>query len=169
MGKLYFFSVVLLLCLSCKDTDKDSGLGEIKKVEFSAAKLPKKAPISPTASAILKDWVEFNAFEGSFEALYKAEGDEGLGLVMEDLVEKQKLLEESSFPADFDTPQIKSRLKVIKTYILKVRFRLEYRVDAVEAVIELARAYNAFRKQFTITVNSKLDTNILLDEKTQDL
>jgi hypothetical protein len=52
---------------------------------------------------------------------------------------------------------------VIKTFILKVRFNLEYRVDATESAVALANAYNAFRNQFTVTINSTLDTNILLD------
>lgn len=163
MGKLYFFGMVLLFSLSCQEAPKDTGTTAIKEVEFSSVKLPKKAPISPKAQAVLKEWVEYNALETSFDALYKAEDEEALALVIEDLVEKQKLLEASTFPEEFNTPQIKSRLKVIKTYLLKVRFNLEYKVNAIESTMALAKAYNAFRNQFTVTINSALDTNILSD------
>ncbi|MEJ1223088.1 hypothetical protein [Sediminicola sp. 1XM1-17] len=164
MGKILFFGAMALFLFSCKEGNTGADKVETQEVVFNLKSLPKKATINPEAKVVLKDWVEFNALESSFDALYKVQDKEGLTLVVEDLIEKQKLLETSSFPEEFDVPQIKSRLKVIKTTILKTKFSLEYGVDTKEPATALAKAYNAFRNQFTVIVNSRLDTTLILNE-----
>ena len=113
---------------------------------------------------ILKDWSEFDAVETSFDALYNVENREDLKLVIEDLIEKQKLLEASEYPEIFDKPQIKSRQKVFKTYFLRVKGNLEYRLDPQEPVLEMINAYNAVRNQFNVSLNNTLDTKLILGE-----
>ncbi len=164
MGKIFFFGAVFLLVISCKEGNTGVDKEQAQEVVYDFKNLPKKTGINPEAKVVLKDWVEFNALETSFDALYKVQDKEGLTLVIEDLIEKQKLLEASAFPEDFDVPQIKSRLKVIKTAILKTKFNLEYGVDTEEPTTALAKAYNAFRNQFTVIVNSRLDTTLIINE-----
>ncbi len=164
MGKILFFGALFLLVFSCKDGNTGTDKPQTQEVVFNLKNLPRKATINPEAKAVLKEWVEFNALESSFDALYKVQDKEGLTLVVEDLIEKQKLLEASAFPEEFDVPQIKSRLKVIKTTILKTKFSLEYGVDTKEPTTALAKSYNAFRNQFTVIVNSRLDTTLILNE-----
>lgn len=164
MGKIFFFGVMVLFLISCKDSNKGLGKESTDEVVFNMENLPVKSGINPEAKIVLKDWVEFNALETSFDALYKVQDKEALILVVEDLIEKQKLLEASVFPEEFDVPQIKSRLIVIKTAILKTKFSLEYGVDTEEPTTALAKAYNAFRNQFTVIVNSRLDTTLILNE-----
>ena len=164
MGKILFLGAILLSLISCKEGNKGVDNEQAQEVVFNLKNLPNKTGINPEAKLVLKDWVEFNALETSFDALYKVQDKEALTLVVEDLIEKQKLLEASSFPEDFNVPQIKSRLKVIKTAILKTKFSLEYGVDTVEPATALAKAYNAFRNQFTVIVNSRLDTTLIFNE-----
>lgn len=164
MGKILFLGAILLSLISCKEGNKGVDNEQAQEVVFNLKNLPNKSGINPEAKLVLKDWVEFNALETSFDALYKVQDKEALTLVVEDLIEKQKLLEASSFPEDFNVPQIKSRLKVIKTAILKTKFSLEYGVDTVEPATALAKAYNAFRNQFTVIVNSRLDTTLIFNE-----
>ncbi|MEB8328004.1 hypothetical protein OO009_01445 [Flavobacteriaceae bacterium KMM 6897] len=164
MGKILFLGAMLLSLISCKEGNKGVDNEQAQEVVFNLKNLPNKTGINPEAKLVLKDWVEFNALETSFDALYKVQDKETLTMVVEDLIEKQKLLEASTFPEDFNVPQIKSRLKVIKTAILKTKFSLEYGVDTVEPATALAKAYNAFRNQFTVIVNSRLDTTLIFNE-----
>ncbi len=124
----------------------------------------KKSAVNAKAALILSDWSEYNALDTSFDALYTVENREDLILIVEDLIEKQKLLEASKYPEMFDKPRIKSRLKVFKTFFLKIKGNLEYRLDTEEPVLETINAYNALRNQFNVTVNNTLDTKLILDE-----
>jgi len=164
MRKLFYFGMCILLLFSCKQRQNVEQLADTSAVEINVEKLPKRSNLNAKSRAILKDWPEFNALEISFDALYKVENNEDLILVIEDLIEKQKLLAESEYPEAFDKPQIKSRQKVLKTYILKVKAALEYRIDAVQPTIEMVEAYNAQRNQFNVIVNNTLDTKLIFDE-----
>ena len=164
MGKLFFFGIAFLMFISCKQ-EKDASLEQdVSGVGFNGNKLAPKVNLNPKTTAILKNWPEFNALEASFNALYKAKNKEDLSLVIEDLIEKQKLLEASTYPEIFNKPQIKSRQKVFKTYILKVKASLEYGTAIGKPVEEMVSAFNAYRNQFNVIVNSTLDTKLILDE-----
>lgn len=84
-------------------------------------------------------------------------------MTIENIIEEQKLLEASEYPVEFDKPQIKSRQKVFKTYVLRVKGDLIYRLDPEKSVIEMINAYNTQRKQFNIVINSALDTKLILE------
>ena len=165
MRKLWVVSLIILLFVSCK-RDQNADLNEAgTELEFKNEDLPKRVRINPRASSIIQEWPEYNAFDTSFDAIYNATNDEDLILAIEDLIEKQKLWEDSTYPESFDKPQIKSRQKVLKTYILKVRTALEFRDDFTAATIDMIHAYNALRSQFDIIMNSTLDPKLLLDEE----
>jgi len=164
MGKLYFVGIMVLLFISCKQRQNTEPWAANSQGEFDAKKLPRSVNLNSKSALILKDWPEFNALESSFDALYKAENTEDLILIIEDLAEKQKLLAASKYPEAFDKPQIKSRQKVLKTYILKAKAALEYRVEPMESIIEMTEAYNALRNQFNVLVNNALDIKLIFDE-----
>lgn len=164
MGRILFYVIVFLLMGSCKQQGIKEEVQEKTEEFFSVDSLPKPNRINEEALAILKEWQEFNSLETTFESLYRVANREDLQLVMEDLVEKQKTLETSTYPVTFDKPQIKSRQKVFKTYILKTKGNLEYRDGTKAATEEMINAYNAFRNQFNVLVNSKLDTILILND-----
>lgn len=154
----------LLAGVSCKK-EKSAEVEVVEtEVFFNVDSLPKPIPIHNKASEIIKDWQEFKGLETTFESLYRVDNREDLTLVIEDLIEKQKILEASSYPKAFDMPQIKSRQKVFKTYILKTKGSLEYRTGVKESTLEMVTAYNALRNQFGVLANSVLDTNLILNE-----
>ncbi|MCG2460850.1 hypothetical protein K8352_08825 [Flavobacteriaceae bacterium F89] len=163
MGRSIIFVVFAFILFSCSQDKKEEMKGNVSDV-FPVEKLPKLMNISQNARDVLKDWPEYNALETSIKALYTVKNDEGLSVVIEDLVEKQKLLEASEFPSTYDTPQVKSRLKVFKTYILKVKANMGYGIETLTPLGEMVGAYNAMSDQFMVTVNNTLDTLKLLDE-----
>jgi len=131
---------------------------------ISTEKWPNKLAVNAEAKTILNDWGEYNALETSFDALYTVENRDDLSLTIENLIEKQKELAASDYPEKFDSPQVKSRQKVFKTYILKVKGDLIYRTDPQESILQMLAAYNALRNQFNVIVNNRLDTDLILEE-----
>jgi hypothetical protein len=59
---------------------------------------------------------------------------------------------------------VKGRQKVVKSYILKTKGDLEYRLNPENSIKELITAYNALRKQFDVTVNNTLPTDLIENE-----
>ena len=164
MGKLFFSCAIVLLFVSCKQGKEKSLTGASLVDEISTVNWPKKATVNATAMAILNNWSEFLTLDSSFDALYNVENEEDLKLVIENLIEGQKLVESSTYPEKFDVPQIKSRQKVFKTYVLKTKGNLEYQQDIQEPVSEMITAYNAYRNQFNVIVNNTLDTKLILED-----
>ena len=165
MRKVFVLLTVLAVLLSCKKDRKQSGMNEIAKTEFNIENWPKKIVINANAAIILADWPEYAALETTFEGIYSVENTEDLSFVIEDLIEKQKLLAESEYPEAFNKPHIKSRQVALKTYILKTKGSLEYRLDPQEPVIEMIETFNALRNQFNVILNSRIDLELILDEE----
>ncbi len=156
--------VLGLLLMGCKgESDSRESTG-ISVIEIDATQLPQRSNINSRASEILKDWPAFQEMETSFDALYRVENNEDLILVLEEMVKRQNDLEDSKYPEVFDIPQVKSRQKVFKTYLLKLKAASEYRTEIMPPAIEMLEAYNAFREQFNIIANNTLDLNLILDE-----
>ena len=116
------------------------------------------------AMEVLKNWTEYNALKTAVKKIYTTETKEDLVVVLEDLIEKQKLLEASAYPEVFDKAAIKSRQKVFKTYLLKIKSNLVYDINPRIAVIEMVKAYSALNNQFSIVISSTIDPKILFDE-----
>lgn len=163
MRKVLFFGACVLLFVRCRE-DKVKVISEDLTYEISTEKWPKKSHLNARAQLVLKDWSEFSDVDTSFDALYTVVNREDLSLVIEGLIENQKLIEASDYPEIFDKPQIKSRQKVFKTYFLKTKGNLEYRIDPEEPVLEMINAYNALRNQFNTIVNDTLDIKSILGE-----
>ena len=157
--------LLFFIFFSCKDKTQEVAVEEDSGYELSTEKWPKKFSVNPKVQAILREWPEFNAMDISFDALYNADNREDLSLTIENIIEEQKLLEDSKYPKEFDKPQIKSRQKVFKTYVLKVKGDLIYRLDPEESVHEMINAYNSLRRQFDILLSSTLDPSLILEEE----
>lgn len=164
MKRMLFFAFLILVFISCKDQKQIPVEDGSSEYELSTEKWPKKLPVNSNAQAILNDWKEFKAFETTFDALYNVENKDDLALAIDDLIEKQKDLVASTYPDKFDIPQIRSRQKIFKTYMLKIKGDLFYRLDPQESILQMFEAYNAFRNQFNVVVNNTLDTNLILEE-----
>lgn len=165
MGKTFFFVIVLFAFFSCNG-DKNKVVANADSVfEISTESWPPKINAKAATATILKDWKEFNIMETSFDALYKVGNTEDLSLVLEDMIEKQKLLEKAEYPEPFDKPQIKSRQKVFHTYILKTKGDLIYRIDAQTSVVQMIDAHNDIVNQMNTITGNTLDLKSLLEEE----
>lgn len=164
MRKLFVFGITFLLLFSCGNTQGTEQSINPDELEFDVQKLPKKSVLNSGAKAILETWAEFNDLDIAFDGLYAVENNEELILLIDEFIEKQNALAVSNYPETFDIPQVKSRQKVFKTYVLKVKATLEYRKDPLEPTIEMVNAFNNLRNQFNVMVNYNFDSKMILDE-----
>ncbi|MCP4977273.1 MAG: hypothetical protein GY931_14025 [Maribacter sp.] len=165
MHKLLIVCLLVFTFLSCKEKTQEVTDEDTSGYELSTENWPNKLSVNSKAKTILGEWPEYSAMDISFDAIYNAANREDLSLTIENIIEEQKLLEDSTYPAEFDKPQIKGRQKVFKTYVLKVKGDLIYRLDPEASVHEMINAYNALRKQFNVMLNNTLDTKLILDEE----
>jgi len=165
MRKILVASTLVLLLVSCKDKVQVSDTNEDAEYSLSTDAWPKKFKVDSAVRGILNEWPEYIAMDASFDAIYTVANKDDLSLTIENIIEEQKLLEASKYPDEFDKPQIKSRQKVFKTYVLRVKGDLIYRLDTEQSVIEMIKAYNTQRKQFGILLNSTLDTKLIFEEE----
>lgn len=163
MRKILFFGLIFLSLTACKQGAQEV-TEETTAFDISTKNWPVKSKVSAKTATALKEWPEYVELDQTFEGLYTVENTEDLSLIIEDLIEKQKLLAESGYPEAFDKPQIKSRQKVFHTFILKTKGDLEYRTDPQLSVGEMIDAYNALRNQFDIISTNTLDIKKLLEQ-----
>ena len=134
---------MLLLLISCQGEKNTTVTTDDSAFEISIEKWPKKSILSAKTQESLKDWDEFYALETSYDAIYTIKNTEDLKLVLEDLIEKQKLLQASNYPEALNKAQIKSRQKVFHTFILKTKGDLIYRIDVQKSALQMIDAHNA--------------------------
>ncbi len=165
MLKIRLLFLTIFFFISCNDEQNQQTDATDLSAAYDFSKLPKKVATNAKANAILNNWEAYGIFEASVDAVYKAENREDLLLTIDNIIEKQKELEASDYPETFDQPQVRSRQKVFKTYLLKVKASLEDRTDVLPPAKEMIQAYNAYRNQFNVAVNSALDINLILDDE----
>jgi hypothetical protein len=165
MRKLLGLLVIFLILLGCKKNKDNAQETQNTELGFQYQKMPPKLAINPEATKIVETWKEFMNFAASMDVLYKATNNEDLILAIDDLIEKEKQLAEGTYPELFDVFQVKSRQRVLKTYIYKVKASVLENQETTEPTIEMLEAYNAMRKQFNVIVNSQLDKKLILDEE----
>ena len=130
--------------------------------------LPERAVINSRAREIVSSWPEFLSLEKSLDGFFRVENNEELSLLLDELIDKEKAVAESDYPELFATPQIYSRQKVFKTYLLKTKATIIYRTDPRPPAEEMIRAYNDLCTQFNTLVNNQLDKELLNEENDTD-
>jgi hypothetical protein len=164
MRKFYFLVVLLTLLQGCRNSGDNTSVSDAAAGRFPVDSLPEKAGITAGGRQLLDTWEAFFTMDQSIDAIYRTGNREELRLLLEELIEELKEVESSDYPPALDNAQVKSRLKVFKTYLLKANASLEYRTDPLEAVGEMLEAYNALCREFTILKNNSLDAKLLQDE-----
>lgn len=153
--------LIFALLWSCKRGEEASQSQQPKTPIFQLQNRVPKFPLNPKATALVETWEAFVALEKSVDVLYKARSTEDAILAIDDLIEKESLLAQSSYPERFNTLPIKSRQRVVRTYLYKVKFSLLENQPATAAAVEMLQAYNALRRQFNSIVNNVLDSTLL--------
>ena len=144
-----------------KETDLDMVITNFEAVNF----LRKNTRYCKQFDTIVID--EFTAFAQSMEDLTKLKPG-GIAPFLLGAIIKCNALLRYQIPAPFDTPEIKSRLKVIKTALLKARYySVEERQQELDESYEaLFIAYTAYLKRiedFSLDLQEEQESNDVID------
>ena len=164
MRKCVFLFLFFLVIISCKEEAAKEVEVEEVPGSFSIQDYSKLQELAPDATEIVSSWPEFMAMEISMDVLKRASNTEDLKLAIEDLIEKEKALAESSYPKTFDILQIRSRQQLLRTFLYKVKGNLMDSREINESMEELITAYNAFKKQLNSISEKSLDVQLILNE-----
>jgi len=164
MSKFSVFILLLLLFSGCNTKVEQAQDTLQESTVRDAEELPAPAQIDPMAREILDGWAEYQSLEERIAVLMEAQNEEEMKLLLEELNQICKRLEESTFPEAFDRPAVRSRLKVIQTYLGKLEAALYYRLEYQEPLRELMTSYNALREQFNVTVRNTLSPELFENE-----
>ena len=164
MAKISFFLLLGLLLSGCQSSGDKAveSAGEVPPVELQ--ELPPAVRIDPMAREVLDGWPQYQSLERRMPGLVEAQNEEELKLVLEELDQICEQLEQNAIPEPFERPSVRSRIKVIRTYLEKLQATLYYRLPYEEPMRELMEAYNALGSQFNVIVRNTLTPELFEDE-----
>jgi hypothetical protein len=147
--KLLVAIVAICMCYSCNEDKKEIRETNQEKIaiEKNEKKLPSIIALTGNAKTSIEEWTEFTDFDAELRRLNDEEID--LATLYAELLRRQIELRESEFPEKYDTPAIRSRLLVLRTYLGKAQAGL---LENDQQVItkdkeDIIKAYNAVRMQ----------------------
>ena len=118
---------VIRLCYACVNAPEEKKVAEVKEQKPLQLKQENielyQLKQDSLIDSLLLPIEEFTAFTQSMEDLTKLK-PEGIAPFLLGTIIKCNALLRYQIPAPFDTPEIKSRLKVVKTALLKARYYL---------------------------------------------
>ncbi len=165
MVKYLFPFLILVIIAGCKEKQSEVEETSQEPASFSIQDFPKIIDMETEVQSLVGSWPELMALESSFTVLKRATTIEDVKLAIDDLSEKEKALALGDYPETFDKLQIKSRQRVFRTFLLKVKANLVDNRDINESMEQMINSYNAFKNQFNVLNNSTLDVKLILDEE----
>ncbi|MCO5725119.1 hypothetical protein [Robiginitalea marina] len=164
MRNFFIVLVLAMLAPGCGSPEKKDKEQLQPEAWVGIPDLPSAVPINPGAREVLEEWPQFLSLEERIAALSQTRSREELQLLLEELSQICNQVEENAIPLTFERPSVRSRLRVVRTYIGKSDAALLYREDHGEALMELMQAYNALREQFNLIINSTLKPELFETE-----
>lgn len=156
---LLFFLSIISLTSCTKDSQKNNIEVEAKDTVQTVIKIPALVNLNSKVLPEIASWSTFKALEIEIKKLYDFDDDENFSFIIEELIKKEKELSTSDFPEKFNTPSVKSRILVLKTYVLQAQAAIEDK-ERKEVIMKqkekIIIAYNALLKQF----NERLEENL---------
>lgn len=162
---------VIMLCYACVNAPEEKKVAELEEQRPLQLK-QENIELYQLKQDILIDSLllpieEFTAFTQSMEDLTKLK-PEGIAPFLLGTIIKCNALLRYKIPAPFNTPEIKSRLKVVKTALLKARYySVEERQQELDESYEgLFIAYTAYLKRiedFSLDLQEEQDSNNVID------
>ena len=164
MSKISILMLALLVVSGCKSREEPPEQSTVETASSGVPELPPPVRIDPRAREILDGWAEYQSLEERMAVLAGAGDEEEMKLLLEELSQICDQLEKNPIPEAFDQPSVRSRFKVVRTYLGKLEAALFYRLDYREPLFELMESYNALREQFNVITSSTLSPDIFEDE-----
>jgi len=85
-------------------------------------------------------------------------------MLVQELIEKDQIILNEVYPEALNFPEIKSRQRVLTTFLLKTRAEILLSQDPKLATQELVQSFNALRDQINMLTSPKLNLNTFEDD-----
>jgi len=156
------FFILITFSISCaKEGQKEN---EVSKEEDTTIikntlKIPPLLKLDAKVLPEVASWSTFKGLETEIKKLYDYKNDEDFSFIIDELITKEKELSVTDFPEKFNTPSVKSRVLVLKTYILQTKASIDDKESTAIIMKQKEKviiAYNGLLKQF----NEQLEENL---------
>jgi len=163
MKKILFFAALFLLfsCGSKQENSKDTAVVS-SLIDYSD--LPAFSPLTAAVDSVLLNWPTYQALDSRMGALSLVVSVPDLKILVAELLEKEQSILKEGYPKAFNLPAIKSRQRVLRTFLLKAQAQILLDQDPRGATEEVIVAFNALRDQMNLLLAPKIDLNNLEDE-----
>ena len=159
--KYLLFLCSLLLVISCNQKQEKEGVEQAVINVLDYSDVTTFTPFSTKVDSLLQEWPSFTAFNGRIQAISSVVSIPDLKLLVDELIEKEQQISQEAYPEVFNLPEIKSRQRLIRTYLLKTQSAIVLAQDPRSATDELLLAFNALRAQMNLISSPKIDLNTL--------
>ncbi|WP_340075865.1 hypothetical protein [Leptobacterium sp. I13] len=146
----YLFLFLILGISSCKQQQKNPDVTPEEKQENTpVSAIPKLISLNNNVEKNVSSWVALKDFDLEMRKFYTSNSS-NIFFQIDELIKKEKELSESEFPEKLNVPSVKSRIIVIKTYLLEAKdMQLQADPIAIEKQkTKIINAYNALNSQF---------------------
>ncbi len=150
----------ILLLTACRQETPEAGNQSLPNAGQDSVPLPPTLALSAQVQDSIQGWAALANLQQRMESVYRTQEREELELLLEELVVACRELETSEFPVTFNRPSVKSRLKVIRTFLQRTQADLHYRLNPRESLAQAMVAYNAFREQLNRVAAENLDPTL---------
>lgn len=168
---LYLILLVVFCCFSCKQRPAKElpfTTEPILETNQEIEEIPAFVKLSPEAQKEVDNWSLFVEMSQSFKGLVDLKKTEELTLKVDEILEKEAAVSKGAFPKKFNSPRIKSRLLVFKTYLLETQaLFIETNVSDSQVKkqkVVLVKAFNGLVSQLSVILAPTIDES-LLEEK----
>ena len=159
MRFLYLPAIFCLLVASCREAPPPRDVAE-EAADSTAVAIPERIALNAGAQAMVESWAEYRDWEERMEVLLATEAPEEVRLLTEELLELTEVLEASEFPEKADRPAVRSRIKVVRTFLLQLQADFHYRLPYRFSQKRTAEAYNALKEQLNRVPGMDLDPQL---------
>lgn len=155
MVKYLLFITIILSLTACQ---KEARVETPAKMQARPPDTPQIIRAQAAYQTTLNGWGAFKNLETQMQRFQQAQPPE-YPLILEDLLRLQRELVSSPIPETFNTPAVKSRITVVKTYLLKTQW-LQNETNASSNTLlqqknELINAFNDLKKQLIQAIENE--------------
>lgn len=161
--KKYLFFLVFCWLFSCAEKPATQQEKKTAPKSLDYTDLPDFSALNAKADTLVKTWEAFNALDQRMTALKRVVSVPDLKMLLAELIEKEGAILKNGYPADFNTPEVKSRQRLLKTYLFKTQAVISQSQDPKAATLEIITSYNALREQLNRHTKATLNLKDLED------
>jgi len=159
---MFFSSLLLFFACGKKQEIQTVNKPVVSILDYTD--LPSFVPLTAASDSVLLTWSNFKAFEERMKALPVVISVPDLKMLVQELIEKDQVILNEAYPELLNLPEIKSRQRVLTTFLLKTRAEILLSQDPKMAAQEVVQSFNALRDQINLLTSPKLNLNTFEDD-----